>query len=86
MGWCVAHKENTTVNDATVDPRCSAGAGSEVKSEMVVLVRVDDEVFGALDVKSRHFNAFSERDLLALETVVRQLENLLWHLKAKGPN
>jgi len=86
MGWCVTHKESTLVNDATVDPRCSEGMSGEVKSEMVALIRVDDEVFGAVDVKSRHFNAFSERDLVALETVIRQLENLLWHLRAKGPN
>jgi len=86
MGWCVTQKENTIVNDATVDPRCSEGMSGEVKSEMVVLVRVDTEVFGAVDVKSKHFNAFTERDLMALETVIRQLENLLWHLRAKGPN
>jgi putative methionine-R-sulfoxide reductase with GAF domain len=86
LGWCVTHKENAVVNDVTVDPRCSEEKGGEVKSEMVVLISVDDGVFGAVNVKSRHFNAFMERDLNGLEAVVKQLENLLWHLKSKGPN
>ena len=86
LGWCVTHKENAVVNDVTVDPRCSEEKGGEVKSEMVVLISVDDGAFGAVNVKSRHFNAFMDRDLNGLEAVVKQLENLLWHLKSKGPN
>ena len=85
LEWCVSHKEDALVNDVALDPRCKDEKGTEVKSELVVLVHLGQRIHGAIDVKSKHFDAFTERDHKALETVVRQFENLLLHLEPKGP-
>jgi putative methionine-R-sulfoxide reductase with GAF domain len=83
VGWCLSEDKNIFVNDVTVDPRCSIRKYMQTKSEMVVLIRSGDDVVGAVIVKSKHFDAFNEWDLQALEAVVRQMENVLWHLKKK---
>jgi putative methionine-R-sulfoxide reductase with GAF domain len=85
LDWCVSHKEDALVNDVALDPRCKDEKGTEVKSEMVVLVHLGQNVYCAIDVKSKHFDAFTDRDHKALDTVVKQIENLLWHLEPKRP-
>jgi putative methionine-R-sulfoxide reductase with GAF domain len=83
LEWCVLHKEDALVNDVALDPRCKDEAGSDIKSQMVVLVHQGQTIYGAIDVKSKHFDAFTEKDHKALDTVVKQLEGLLMHLEPK---
>jgi|GEM_PF-4356070 len=85
LDWCVTHKEDALVNDVALDPRCKDEKGTEVKSEMVVLVHLGLNIYGAIDVKSKHFDAFTERDHKALDTVVKQMEGLLHHMALERP-
>ncbi len=75
-GTAVARRENMNVPDVRVidnyiscDPR--------VKSEMVVLIRAGDEIFGQIDIDSRTAAAFTEVDNEALEAVADKLAEQL---------
>lgn len=81
IGWCLTEGSNTVSNDVTVDPRCVESQVIDVKSEIVALIKTDDKVAGLVTVKSKHFDAFSDWDLMATEAIIRQMENILWHLK-----
>jgi len=81
IGWCLTGGEDAMVNDTTVDHRCIGLKGTEAKSEMVVLVRIDDKAFGVIDAKSKRFDSFSDWDFGALKAIVKQVENVLWHLQ-----
>lgn len=45
----------------------------ETRSEMVVPLKVDDRVIGALDVKSQYADAFNEDDVTTLQIIADQL-------------
>ncbi len=75
-GTAVAEGKNTNVPDVSevdhyivCDPR--------VKSEMVVLIRGDDEIFGLIDIDSRTADAFTDEDTAAVQTVTDQLAEQL---------
>ncbi len=75
-GTAVARRENMNVPDVraidnyiSCDPR--------VKSEMVVLIRAGDEIFGQIDIDSRTAAAFTEVDNEALEAVADKLAEQL---------
>lgn len=75
-GTAVAGGENVNVPDVSAvdhyivcDPR--------VKSEMVVLIRGDDEIFGLIDIDSRTAEAFTDEDSAAVQLVADKLAERL---------
>jgi L-methionine (R)-S-oxide reductase len=75
-GTAVAEGENTIVPDVSTvdnyivcDPR--------VKSEMVVLIRGGDDIFGLIDVDSRTADAFTDEDSAAIQMVAAKLAEQL---------
>ena len=67
-GTAISEGKNTTVPDVSAvdnyivcDPR--------IKSEMVVLIRGDDEIFGLIDIDSRTIEAFTDEDSAAVQLV-----------------
>jgi L-methionine (R)-S-oxide reductase len=65
-GAAVAQGETVIVDDVTADPRylsCSI----ETKSEIVVPVRVRDEIVGEIDIDSHDLSAFGPDDRTFLE-------------------
>jgi GAF domain-containing protein len=75
-GTAIAEGKNSTVPDVSevdgyivCDPR--------VKSEMVVLIRGDDEIFGLIDIDSRTADAFTEEDGTAVQVVTDKLAEQL---------
>ncbi len=75
-GNAVAEGKNINVPDVSAvddyivcDPR--------VKSEMVVLIRGDDEVFGLIDIDSRTADAFTDEDSAAVQLVTDKLAEQL---------
>ncbi len=75
-GTAVARRENMNVPDVSAidnyiscDPR--------VKSEMVVLIRAGDEIFGQIDIDSRSPAAFTEADDDDLQAVAAKLAEQL---------
>lgn len=75
-GTAVAQGENVNVPDVSAvdhyivcDPR--------VKSEMVVLIRAGDDIFGQIDIDSRTPAAFTDDDDLAIQSVADKLSEQL---------
>ena len=75
-GSAVAEGKNTNVPDVSAvdsyivcDPR--------VKSEMVVLIRGEDEIFGLIDIDSRTAEAFTDEDSAAVQMVTDKLADQL---------
>jgi putative methionine-R-sulfoxide reductase with GAF domain len=75
-GAAVSAKENRTVGDVTkVDDYhpCSP----EIQSELVVLIRAGDQVFGGLDVGSEQPSVFTAADESAVEAIAEKLAEQL---------
>lgn len=75
-GTAVAKGENTIVPDVSAvdhyivcDPR--------VKSEMVVLIRGGDDIFGLIDIDSRTADALTDEDSAAVQLVADKLAEQL---------
>ena len=75
-GTAVSTGENVNVPDVSAvdhyivcDPR--------VKSEMVVLIRGGDEIFGLIDLDSRTMDAFTDEDSAAVQMVADKLAEQL---------
>lgn len=75
-GTAVAEKENLNVPDVTEVENYLA-CGPDVKSELVVLIRAGDEIFGQIDIDSEEKGAFTDDDLSALEIVAEKLAEQL---------
>ncbi|MBN1265869.1 MAG: GAF domain-containing protein [Anaerolineales bacterium] len=54
---------------------------SETRSEIVIPLRRGKNILGALDVQSKELNAFSEEDILVLETMADQLSGAIENTK-----
>ncbi len=65
-GWVVQHGEALCIGDVADDDRY-VSARPDVRSELAVPVRIDDEVRAVLNVDSERPDAFSEMDQLLLE-------------------
>jgi len=71
-GMAVANNENINVPDVTQNDNYLA-CSPKVKSEMVVLIRGNDQIFGQIDIDSHQDAAFTDEDLAALEEVAEKL-------------
>ncbi|HLG15224.1 MAG TPA: GAF domain-containing protein [Blastocatellia bacterium] len=67
-GAAVAQRCNLVVGDVSKLENYLA-CSVETQSEIVVLIRRGDEIFGQLDIDSDHVNAFSDEDESLLERV-----------------
>ena len=65
-GWVVQHGEALCIGDVANDDRY-VSARPDVRSELAVPVRIDDEVRAVLNVDSERTDAFSEMDQRLLE-------------------
>ncbi len=72
VGWVVQHGEPLLVNDVSQDARYVAGI-PETHSELVVPLRVREQVIGVINVESPRLNAFNADDLLLLSTLADSL-------------
>ncbi len=75
-GAAIAEEKNSNVPDVSAvddyivcDPR--------VKSEMVVLIRGPDDIFGLIDIDSRTAEAFTDEDSAAVQVVADMLAEQL---------
>jgi GAF domain-containing protein len=75
-GAAVAEGRNLNVPDVTEFDDYLA-CDPDVQSEMVVLIRAGDEIFGQLDVDSNEKGAFTDEDEQAFETVAAKLAEQL---------
>ncbi|MGH7552183.1 MAG: GAF domain-containing protein [Longimicrobiales bacterium] len=71
-GTAVAEKANQNVSDVTKVENYLA-CSPRTKSELVVLIRAGDEIFGQIDVDCRQQNGFSARDQESVEMIADKL-------------
>lgn len=71
-GTAVAEKTDQNVPDVTAIDNYLA-CSPDVKSELVILIRAGDEIFGQIDVDSEEAGAFGEEDETALRAVADKL-------------
>ena len=71
-GTAIAEGENQNVPDVSKVDNYLA-CDPNVKSEMVVLIRAGDEIFGQLDLDSQTAEAFTDEDEAALNAVADKL-------------
>ncbi len=75
-GAAVAQGENVNVPDvSTVDHYIVCDR--RTKSEVVVLIRAGDEIFGLIDVDSRTEGAFTDEDTVAIQSLADKLAEQL---------
>lgn len=75
-GTAVAEGENTNVPDVSVVDHYIM-CDRRIKSEMVVLIRAGDEIFGLIDVDSRTEKAFTDEDTVAIQALADKLAEQL---------
>jgi L-methionine (R)-S-oxide reductase len=75
-GTAVAEGENQNVPDVTKVDNYLA-CDPDVQSEMVVLIRAGDDIFGQLDLDSEEPAAFTDEDEKALQAVADKLAEQL---------
>jgi GAF domain-containing protein len=60
-GTAVAEKKDQNVADVSAVPNYLA-CSPRTKSELVVLIRAGDDIFGQIDIDAKEKNAFSDKD------------------------
>jgi L-methionine (R)-S-oxide reductase len=71
-GTAVAEKKNQVVGDVSQVENYLA-CSPKTKSEMVILIRAGEEIFGQIDVDARSKDAFNREDQEAVELVADKL-------------
>lgn len=71
-GRAVAEKENLNIPDVSKEENYLSCA-PEVQSELVVLIRAGDEIFGQIDIDSEEKGAFDDDDMTGLQLVADKL-------------
>ena len=71
-GRAVAEKANLNIPDVSKEANYLA-CSPDVQSELVVLIRAGDEIFGQIDIDSEDPKAFTEDDELLLQSVADKL-------------
>jgi L-methionine (R)-S-oxide reductase len=75
-GRAVAERTNLNVPDVSAEENYLA-CSEEVQSELVVLIRAGDDIFGQIDIDSEEKGAFTEDDEIALVGIADKLAEQL---------
>ena len=75
-GTAVAEKKNQNVADVTKVDNYLA-CSTDTRSEMVVLIRAGDDIFGQIDIDSSKLGAFSKDDESTVQSVADKLAEQL---------
>jgi signal transduction histidine kinase len=69
IGWAAYTGESILAQDVREESRYLPAYLADTKSELDVPLKYRDRVIGVLDLQSRELNAFSEHDVMAMETL-----------------
>ena len=75
-GTAVAEKENQNVADVTQVGNYLS-CSPRTKSELVVLIRKNEEIFGQIDIDAKELNAFSAADQTAIESIADRIAEII---------
>ena len=73
MGQAVREQKYVLVNDVQHHPDFYQLPGMNIQSELVIPIKIDNEVFGLLNVESEQKDAFNENDVVLLTIIADQL-------------
>lgn len=75
-GRAVAERTNLNIPDVSVEENYLA-CSPDVQSELVILIRAGDDIFGQIDLDSEEKNAFTEDDEIGLIGIADKLAEQL---------
>ena len=75
-GRALATRRNANVKDVSKDPAYLPGS-PETKSELVILIRAGDQIFGEININSDEPSAFKDDDEIALIGIADKLAEQL---------
>lgn len=75
-GRALAERTNLNIKDVTAEENYVEGS-SDKQSELVVLIRAGEELFGQIDIDSEEPAAFNEEDEIALISIADKLAEQL---------
>ena len=75
-GRAVAERTNLNIPDVSKEENYLA-CSPDIQSELVILIRAGDEIFGEIDVDSEALAAFTEDDEIALISIADKLAEQL---------
>jgi len=75
-GRAVATHRNQNIKDVSKEEGF-LGSSPEIRSELVILIRAGDEIFGGIDIDSEKAGAFNEDDEIALISIADKLAEQL---------
>ncbi len=76
-GWVAKTGETVVVNDVTNDLRFIGLEKYNVKSELAIPIKINDEVTGVIDIRDTKLYAFDETDVIVLQTISEQIASAL---------
>jgi GAF domain-containing protein len=75
-GRAVATHRNQNIKDVSKEEGF-LGSSPEIQSELVILIRAGDQIFGGIDIDSEKTGAFNEDDEIALISIADKLAEQL---------
>ena len=81
-GTAVAEKANQNVPDVTKVTNYLS-CSPRTKSELVVLLRSGDEIFGQIDIDAKEINAFAPQDQKAIEMIGEKISDIIVRERAE---
>jgi PAS domain S-box-containing protein len=74
IGWVARHGERLLANDVSTEPRFYNPLSEDIiRAELDVPIKAGGELLGVLGVQSRHINAFTDNDIVVIETLADQV-------------
>ncbi len=74
IGWVAQHGERILANDVSTEPRFYNPLSEDItRAELDVPIKASGELLGVLGVQSRHVNAFTDNDIVVIETLADQV-------------
>jgi len=82
-GRAVAQRRNFNIKDVTKEENYLA-CSPDTKSELVILIRAGDQIYGEIDVDSEERGAFTEDDEIAMISIADKLAEQLASERRQG--
>jgi len=82
-GRAVAQRRNFNIKDVTKEENYLA-CSPDTKSELVILIRAGDQIYGEIDVDSEELGAFTEDDEIAMISIADKLAEQLASERRQG--
>ncbi|MEW5957075.1 MAG: PAS domain S-box protein [Chloroflexota bacterium] len=75
IGWVATHGERIVANDIGQDVRYISKIADDTvtRAELCLPIKIAGQTIGVLDIQSPRLNAFSENDIISMETLVAQI-------------